>query len=174
MANRTTGPERGERGRTGQRPWQEDPAILERMQEGAKLRSQGQTAPEIALLQKVHISVVYEDRKRLLELRTSEAKEALEEHIENLRQQQREVIQTLSKTDRRSVNVAPLHGLLRQIEMDIAKLDGSLVDRREISGKDGGPIQVDAARAEILSRLDRLAASGPAPEAAGGATGQDG
>jgi hypothetical protein len=101
------------------------------MQEGAKLRSRGLTGPEVALRQGIDLSVVYDDRNRLVELRGEQATAAVDEHIENLRQQQREIVAALEDTDSRSLNVGQLRGLLRAIEMDIAKLDGSLIERRE-------------------------------------------
>lgn len=131
MANHRTGHTRSEHGRQGNLPWQKDQVILDRMQEGAKLRAQGLTGPEIALRQGIDLSVIYDDRKRLLELRKEAAVDAVEEHIENLRQQQREIVQALERLDRRSANVSHLRSLLRQIEMDIAKLDGSLIERKE-------------------------------------------
>lgn len=131
MTNARTGPSRGTAGRPGALPWDEDGHILERMQEGAKLRSQGLTSPEIAVQLGISRTQVYEDRNRLLALRKEQAVEAVDEHIENLRQQQREIIKALQGTDRRSLNVGQLRGLLRQIEMDVAKLDGSLVERKE-------------------------------------------
>ena|SRR5215472_4325503 len=131
MANGRTGPARGVSGRPGELPWDQDQVILERMQEGARLRSHGLTPPEIGLKLGISRTQVYEDRNRLLELRKQQALSAVDEHIENLRQQALEIRQALEGTDRRSMNVGQLRGLLRQIEMDIAKLDGSLVDRRE-------------------------------------------
>src|SRR5579859_6922906 len=115
MANRTTGPERGEHGRHGQRPWRETPDILARMQEGARLRSHGLTGPQIALQLGISVPVVYEDRDRLLELRREQASAAVDEHIENLRQQAAEIRRDLEGTDRRSLNVGQLRGLLSML-----------------------------------------------------------
>jgi len=128
---RTPDPKKGVHGNPGQLPWQEDPDILARMQEGARLRSHGLTAPEIALKLGIGRTQVFEDRNRLLELRKEEAKDAVQHHIENLQQQAAEIRQALASTDTRSLNVGQLRGLLRQIEMDIAKLDGSLIERKE-------------------------------------------
>lgn len=135
MASEQKDPKKGTQGNPGQLPWQEDPDILARMQEGARLRSHGLTAPEIALELGIGRTQVYEDRNRLLELRKEQAVAAADEHIENLRQQAVEVRAALADTDTRSLNVGQLRGLLRQIEMDIAKLDGSLVDRKEVKGE---------------------------------------
>ena len=131
MSNGRTGPSRGSSGNPGQLPWQEDPDILARMQEGARLRSHGLTAPEIALKLGIGRTQVFEDRKNLLELRKEEAKDAVQHHIENLQQQAAEIREVLKDTNRQSLNVGQLRGLLRQIEMDIAKLDGSLIERKE-------------------------------------------
>jgi hypothetical protein len=131
MADGQPNPTKGVQGNPGQLGWQEDPAILARMQEGARLRSHGLTAPEIALKLGIARSMVYEDRNRLLKLRKEEAKDAVQHHIENLQQQAAEIRKALDSTDTRSLNVGQLRGLLRQIEMDCAKLDGSLVERKE-------------------------------------------
>lgn len=131
MANRREGPDRGVSGRPGSLPWREDPVILGRMRDGQRWRASGLSAPEIAQKLDVHVSVVYEDRNRLIELVKEEAANAVEQHILNLRQQANEIKDALEGTDRRSLNVGQLRGLLRQIEMDIAKLDGSLIERRE-------------------------------------------
>ena len=142
---RTPDPKKGVQGNPGQVPWQEDPDILARMQEGARLRAQGLTGAEIALRQGIGRTQVYEDRKNLLELRKEQALAASDEHIENLRQRIAEldrigqqVKQMLDDTDQRSLNRGALAAQLRQIEkdkasieMDIAKLDGSLVEKRE-------------------------------------------
>ena len=130
-SGRAPDPRKGVSGNPGQLPWQEDPEILARMQEGARLRSHGLTAPEIALKLGIGRSVVYEDRERLLELRREEAKDAVQQHIENLQQQAAEIREVLKDTNRQSLNIGQLRSLLRQIEMDIAKLDGSLVERKE-------------------------------------------
>jgi hypothetical protein len=135
MPNNRTGHTRSESGRPGNLPWQKDQLILDRMQEGAKLRAQGLTGPEIALRQGIDLSVIYDDRKRLLELRKEAGIDATDEHIENLRQQQREAHGDLERTDFRSVNRASLRSLIRQYEIDIAKLDGSYVERKEVKGE---------------------------------------
>lgn len=109
------------------------------------MRAKRLTRPEIALIQGVSIETVKEDRARLLELRKSEAVGAVDAHIEQLQaladQIQAkldggpvEVVRTGPTGKEYTVEVedrAQLLRELRQIEMDIAKLDGSLVERRE-------------------------------------------
>jgi phage terminase small subunit len=50
--------------------------------------------------------------------------------------------------------------------MDLAKLAGLVIDKKEVTGKDGGPIKVEDARARALSLIDDVAGRthGGAPE----------
>jgi len=69
------------------------------------------------------------DLARLRDLRREEAIEAVEEHVQNLQALKRRAYELLDGTDSRSLNRSAILGVLRQIEMDIARLDGSLLGR---------------------------------------------
>jgi DNA-binding transcriptional MerR regulator len=135
MANLRTGHTRGYRGQKGgahQIPWREDRDILARIAQVRRLRSHGLTVPEIALRLEVSPDTVKDDFNRDKELAAENATDAREEHIGNLRELWRMTHDLLKDTDAKSLNKSALVGQLRQIEMDIAKLDGSQIDRSEV------------------------------------------
>src|SRR5579863_356494 len=135
MANHTTGSARGYRGQKGGAhtlPWRENRDILARIATVRRLKSQGLSNPEIALRLNVNAATVWEDTQRDKELAAESVTDAREEHIGNLRELWRMTHDLLKDTDAKSLNKSALVGQLRQIEMDIAKLDGSQVDRSEV------------------------------------------
>jgi len=132
MSNPRTGSTKGYRGQKGgshQIPWRDDREILARIGQVRRLKSQGLTAPEIALRLNVSRETVFSDLQRDRELAAESATDAREEHLANLRELWRHTYELLAQTGNQSLNKSALVGQLRQIEMDIAKLDGSLVDR---------------------------------------------
>lgn len=118
-------------GRLSVVPWREDPEILGRLEQVARAMAGGKSMAHAARELGMPYTSLVEDWHRILELQAERAPNALNEHIASLRQQQQDIIAALEGTDKRSLNVGQLRSLLRQIEMDIAKLDGSLVERRE-------------------------------------------
>ena len=115
------------------------------MAQVADLRARGLSAPEIALRLAVSTSTVREDARRLLELRAEDARSALERHLENLTELQRRLHRELDalvieETDEGELRVreqserARLFAEIRQVEMAMARLDGSLKERIVHSG----------------------------------------
>lgn len=138
MANHTTGQRRGQSGRPGSRPWHEDPEILARIERVGRLKAAGHTNPTIAIQTGTSVETVKADWAHLRELRRESAVSALEEHLENLRSIKQMIHGLIEDTDNRSLNIGQLVSQLRQIELDIAKLDGSYVQRTELSAN--GPV----------------------------------
>ncbi len=132
MANARTGSARGYRGQKGGShtlPWRQDREILARIAQVRRLKSHGLNVPEIALRLEVSTETVYADLVRDRELAAENVTDAREEHLTNLRELWQQTHELLEATGNQSLNKSALVGQLRQIEMDIAKLDGSLVDR---------------------------------------------
>lgn len=121
--------------------WRQDQNILGRMRAGWDLMCQGLTRAEIGFRLGISVETVSQDRANMQELFAEErdanadvVRASVEEHITNLRQLWTKVHEMLTSTDRKSLNRGALVGQLRAIEMDIAKLDGSLVERKEVKG----------------------------------------
>lgn len=151
MANARTGRAKGESGRPGQLPWQQDPEILQRIRRVVELRSNGRTLAEVAAELDVSLETAKADWARLKELRKEEAVDALEQHIETLQRLKAQLHAELDRlvvyTDREGdervsdrQERARIYESIRKVEMDIARLDGSLVERKELTGKDGAPL----------------------------------
>ena len=122
---------KGQRGKPGQVPWREDKAILDRMEEVADLRMGGKSYPAIALALSVSLATAHADWQRWKELYAERVEDRTEEHVANLEALKRKVLALIDDTANNSLNKSALVAQLRAIEMDMAKLDGSLVERKE-------------------------------------------
>lgn len=118
-----------------QLPWREDPEIIARMQEVAELRAAGNSLPMVARKLGLAVSTVYEHWDRWLELVRERAESKAGEHVVQLEALKARIVRELDDAGRQSLNRSALIAQLRQVEMDIAKLDGSLVERKEVSGE---------------------------------------
>lgn len=148
MANTRTGIARGTRGRRRSLRWDSDPEVLGRMASGERLRAQGLTRAEIAVHLAVSQHTVSKDLARLIDSRRAAGFEAVDDHIASLMALKRRAWEMLEsgpvlvpytdpsgKTKYKEVeDRSALLAQLRSIEMDIAKLDGSLVQRTEVKG----------------------------------------
>ena len=122
-------------GEVGQRPWREDPDILKRVEQVWDLSAEGNKPPLIATQLGIALSTVYEDLDRYVELYQERAESKVAERVSNLEALKRRILRQLQSTGSQSLNVGQLLNLLRQVEMDIAKLEGSLVERKEVKGE---------------------------------------
>jgi hypothetical protein len=113
--------------------WRRDKAILDRMTKVAEMKLAGLTDAHIALKLDVTTKTVQRDRQRLVELRQDKAIAATDKHIESLETLKAKLMEQLNRTNSSSVNVGALFRELRQIEMEIARLDGSLNQKIELS-----------------------------------------
>ena len=135
MANTTTGRARGYRGQKGGAhtlPWRENHEILARIPQVRRLKAKGLTMFEVGQRLGISEETVKLDLGRDKELAAENASDAREEHIGNLRELWRQTHELLEATGNQSLNKSALVGQLRQIETDIAKLDGSFVERSSV------------------------------------------
>lgn len=151
-ANRRRGASRGRVGQPGGAhaiPWDEDRVILARIGVGmeawlAQRRPQecldqvnAWLAEHLPAEPAVSLTTIYEDRRRALELRRRHGGElgqlAVEQHIAELEEAQREAWARLSRTKDGSQNVTGLVNAIASIVERKAKLDGSLTERRQIT-----------------------------------------
>jgi hypothetical protein len=159
MANHRTGRARGYSGQKGGShtiAWRQDQVILARIGQVRELRARKLTYLEIAATLEISADTVKEDLSRGIELAKDEAADALQIHLDALNQLAREIRSRLEATGNQSLNVGQLYGQLRQIEMDIAKLDGSLIDRQRLDVEatlHNGDRDVDA---EIDAAVERI------------------
>lgn len=197
MANLRTGHTKGYRGQKGgahQIPWRQDQEILRRIAEASRLRSEQLRTPEIAARLGVSEYTVLADLQHDLELQREGAETARERHIANLEQQSRghheelaRIEALLQETSERSLNVSGLVSAriacrreIRQIELDIGKYDGSLVERQRVEVEatlHNGDRDLDSEIEQLLGdrvvARPRLVVEGPpsvAPPGSNGAT----
>jgi hypothetical protein len=148
MANKRTGVSRGTHARHGTLGWRDDPEIMDRIAEVGRLKAKGWYHHEIARKVGISTQTVTTDWQRVLILKREQAIEPLNQHIDNLRELARlihekidggPVLVTKTAPNGKEFTVevedrAQLVAQLRQVEMDLAKLDGSLIERKELQG----------------------------------------
>ncbi len=176
MANPRTGRTKGYAGQRGgahQIPWREDREILARIAQVRRLRAQHLTIPETAQRLGVSTTTVSDDIQRDRELAVEDARDARDLHVANLHEQAKEqrgeierIERLLAETSERSLNVSGLVGQiqaarreLRALEMDAAKLDGSLVERQKVDVEatlHNGDRSLDLLRPEVRDRVEAL------------------
>lgn len=139
----------GRTGHTKQLPWREDPEVLDAIDRVVEMHSKGISLPRCSQTLGIPIASTYRYWNCALELRKERVTEAVNDHIAELYALLQIHYNELEAADRRSQNKGVILGAIRQTIMDIAKLDGSLVDRKEVKGD--------------LTLLDLLAQAGETP-----------
>ena len=120
------------KGEKGQRPWQKIPEVMQRVVKVHELTMQRLPAFEIASQLDVSERTVEDDRKRYRQYAREHLVADVDNHVERLGHLSRKAWEMLNETDSRSLNKSAILAQLRQIEMDIAKLDGSLKEKLEV------------------------------------------
>lgn len=124
----------GRSGATKQLPWREDASVLDAMDAVVKLHSEGVSMPQVAKRLGIPVSTCYDHWNRGLELRKERVTEAVNDHIAEMYAFLGRLYAELDQAESRSLNKGQILGQIRQTYMDIAKLDGSMIDRKEVKG----------------------------------------